>query len=446
MVLLKAALTNCKKRVLMTVFTVFEMTAAIIVFAVTVSSILIRYSYYEPFKDMLEGKGFFFYSNNGMNALALDPNYPADEFQMVPDSNLLSSHYLKSQDKTVGGYLQYGGKIAACNKVKADAAFNGKYYNNVLGYNDELIQRFKPKIKEGRWLSTSQNTDFLEAVVVSGDYDCRIGGKIELSYICTDENHSKESGYNPMRSCYAEVVGIIEDGARVFGITSNESSPDCNMMYSPYGTEIEKSPLVLISSVYIGNNYFEGSLDNPDDILIMQDVTEGLIQYFDSATDEQIDEEKEKINLMFRPSGKIFDFNVMNKNSKEYILDQVYILLPIMIVILVLIVVSSISNTALTTRDRLRDYSIYYITGLQWKHCTLINLIQSALTSVLALLLSAVALCIIRLTPIADTVTIIPHLWTFSAVAALILLYILISMIMPVIIIGKSTPKEILAK
>ena len=156
MVLLKAALTNCKKRVLMTVFTVFEMTAAIIVFAVTVSSILIRYSYYEPFKDMLEGKGFFFYSNNGMNALALDPNYPADEFQMVPDSNLLSSHYLKSQDKTVGGYLQYGGKIAACNKVKADAAFNGKYYNNVLGYNDELIQRFKPKIKEGRWLSTSQ--------------------------------------------------------------------------------------------------------------------------------------------------------------------------------------------------------------------------------------------------------------------------------------------------
>lgn len=139
-------------------------------------------------------------------------------------------------------------------------------------------------------------------------------------------------------------------------------------------------------------------------------------------------------------------FDVINKNSMDYLFSQFFDMLPIISIILILIITSSISSTAITTRDRLRDYSIYCITGLQWKHCTLINLIQSALTSVLALLLSAAAIGVIQLTPIADTVTIIPHLWTFSAVAALVLLYILISMIMPAIIIGKSTPKEILAK
>ena len=113
-------------------------------------------------------------------------------------------------------------------------------------------------------------------------------------------------------------------------------------------------------------------------------------------------------------------FDVINKNSMDYLFSQFFDMLPIISIILILIITS--------------------------KHCTLINLIQSALTSVFALLLSAAAIGIIQLTPLADTVTIIPHLWTFSAVAALILLYILISMIMPAIIIGKSTPKEILAK
>lgn len=422
MVLIKTALKNFKKGIVANVMTVFEIVAAIIVFLIMVSSFLIRYAYYEPFRDMIKGKGIYFHSAAGLNGLALSED---------PETE---NYLLSITDKEMFGYLQGAEKIAGLHTLKFSYVNTG---NNKLltcySYNDELIRRFTPDIKEGRWLNTSDKADKIEVVVSESDYGWKVGDELQITY-----------GYmETIRNYNAEIVGIMEKGTKIFGL-NNEFDKDENftIMYKDYDTQLEGAPVFLFSSQYLANSSDEVINEIP------QFLQAGIIQYSDNTTDEQLDHDMYLISRMAIEDLPVENISLENieKYSKKYLYSRLYDLLPIVAVILILTVISSASSTAIVTQRRLHDYAVYYIAGLQWKHCTLINLIQSALTSVLALLLSAAAIGVIQLTPIADTVTIIPHLWTFSAVAALILLYILISMIMPAIIIGKSTPKEILAK
>ena len=169
-----------------------------------------------------------------------------------------------------------------------------------------------------------------------------------------------------------------------------------------------------------------------------------LIKYNSNITEENKIQNIDKISsygeMMY------YDMKSLNKNSKQYLFKQIYDLLPIVFCLAMLILISNISDNALSTRKNLKNYAIYYINGLQWKHCIFINLIQSAIISGISVLLSSVIIFTIQNTSLKNTITIIINPYTIVSVLALIILYILISMIMPAIIIGKNTPKQILTR
>ena len=422
MVFLKTALLNLKKNIMMNFLVIVEMTSAIIIFMIMISSLLIRYTYYEPFSTVLNKKGIF-YSSTGASTYELDDSYFSDDTIELKNRNFL-------HDDEILPFLHTTDRIIACN------IFGGGYAGSSdeiksFSYNDELIKLYSPQLAEGRWLNTSDKAEKVEVVVSDNNYNWKVGDIIEISSFYDNGTDFGQHTFD------AEIVGILKDGEKIFGIESSIGDEDFNMLYSTYDFEYQETPLLLFSSDYFYAHEETSSLFNK--------LWFALIQYPDETSQEILEQDSVMLSKLGSNAIRI-TFDVINKNSMDYLFSQFFDMLPIISIILILIITSSISSTAITTRGRLRDYSIYCITGLQWKHCTLINLIQSALTSVFALLLSAAAIGIIQLTPLADTVTIIPHLWTFSAVAALILLYILISMIMPAIIIGKSTPKEILAK
>lgn len=117
-----------------------------------------------------------------------------------------------------------------------------------------------------------------------------------------------------------------------------------------------------------------------------------------------------------------------------------------MVIILIMVLISSISVSAISTRRRLKDYAIFYINGLQWKQCALINLYESLIISAISIIFAIVLICIVQLTPIVDNIKII---WSWIGLLAcfgVMILYILISMIMPFIIIKHNTPKQILTR
>lgn len=412
-ILFKTAFLNLRKYALMNILTVLEITAAVLVAAVMVSSILIRYEYYSPFKDFFRSEGFYCEFTNMANG-----NYNSD-------GDLLESFI---HDEEILSHLGGAEKIAACNDVMVFYEAEGESLPlNERSYNDEIIKRFVPKIKEGRWLNTGDRAEFLEAVVSENDYGWKVGDRIPISFYNWPESITFE----------AVVVGELSPMAKVPGKANHGRSNDFNMFYTTYDFKTEEKPLILFSSEYLSR------LDSP--VQIVQGLRWGsLIAYPENTDRETLKNDLKVLNSL--GCGFSMRLGEIDANSRKYLYGQIYNLLPIIIVILILALVSSISSTALSTARRLRDYSVYYITGLRWGQCILINLIQSVLISAAALFLSCTFMYVVKFTPLAGKITIIWNVWTLLTVAALIFTYLLSSMLMPAIIIGRNSPKQILAR
>ena len=113
---------------------------------------------------------------------------------------------------------------------------------------------------------------------------------------------------------------------------------------------------------------------------------------------------------------------------------------------MILTIVSSISSSALSVKERLKDYSIYYICGLRWRQCVFINMIESAVLAIISILISCALLVLLQFTALSDHVKIIWNPISVASLLCIVILYILLSMLMPIMIIGKNTPKQILTK
>lgn len=134
----------------------------------------------------------------------------------------------------------------------------------------------------------------------------------------------------------------------------------------------------------------------------------------------------------------------MNANSTAYLQEQLFQLLPIVIVLLILVIVSSVSVSAISARQRLNDYAKFYILGLRWRQCAAVNFFQSLVMCAAALIISAVLFAAAKLTPLSDTIMIIVNPWLVCSLFGILIFYLIFSMIMPLLMIGTTTPKQLL--
>ena len=91
-------------------------------------------------------------------------------------------------------------------------------------------------------------------------------------------------------------------------------------------------------------------------------------------------------------------------------------------------------------------HHVFYLTGLRWKQCALINLTQSLMIGGAAVICTGVAWIILQNTALGDSIRLILNLPLAGTLAGVVMLYLCISMLMPLLIIGKNTPKEILTQ
>lgn len=134
--------------------------------------------------------------------------------------------------------------------------------------------------------------------------------------------------------------------------------------------------------------------------------------------------------------------DAINQNSLSYIYESVKLLLPIAIAVLILVMTSVISMSALFTKQQLRYYSIYYICGLKWKRCVLINFYSALLTASGALFVTFLGVACFQ-PALAQTVVSLGG-WQLLICTLLTVFYLLISVILPVQIVYGQTPKDIL--
>lgn len=400
--LFKTALKNIKRSRLMSLLTVCEMTCAIVITLVMVSSVLIRFRRYTPFRDMFESKGLYCEFSSAANKDHYGERKPED--------------YIADDD--VFALLHSPESIAAVNLADCCAVTeNGLQSVNNYSYNDEIIRRFSPQLSSGRWLNDSENADSIEAVVSHNELGWSTGDTVTIAF----GEQQRE----------VKIVGTLKENTKLpGGFAVHSTGDDFNIFFNPYNSKIEEKPLLVFSSQYLQKQgavqgLFSGS----------------VITYPDSVTDEQLKADQQ--TLAGIGCAYSMTLSELDKNSKLYLYRHVYDMLPISIVILVLTLVSSLSSAALTTRTRLRDYAVFCICGMRWKQSVLVGFIRGLIMSAVSLALSAAAVAFL------SKKLSVSVLWTresLLSVVLLVTLFLIFSLVMPVCMIAKSTPKQILSR
>lgn len=406
------ALKNLRKKFIASLFECLQMTAVIIILLVMVSSVLVRYRLYTPFQDYFQSNGIF-----------VDYLVAANEHPQTPSYSTIID------DKDILEKLDGANDIVSCHIVFMNLSEHQSDAINAMSYDDEIIKKFSPELSEGRWINL--NSSEPETVISENDYGYNIGDYIDVDFINESLIQSR-----------VKVVGKLKNGTKIPGyrLDVNKNKVDFNDFYYSYYCDIEQIPIILFS--YSQLDKLSGK--NTSEKILQPIQGAALIKYSSPLSSEKFESEKEKLSSF--GDSLYCNMTELNKNSKNYLYNQVYNLLPIIICLALLVFITNICNNALSTRRRLKDYTIYYINGLQWKQCVFINLIQSCIIFMSSAILSFVSNSVINSTRLKENITIIFSGYSILFIIILMVLYILISMIMPFIIIKHNTPKQILTR
>lgn len=415
MIYLKTALLMLRKNMLTNFLTILQMAAVLCVSAVMISSVYIRCQYYVPFRDYYESNGIFvsynYYANSDAENYALPTMMETEDFlnELENSENMLS-----------------------CYSAMLFYPENYDYAFRTISYDTEIIRRYQPELQEGRWLQITHDKNRAEAVVSENAYGWRVGDVITLG-----SNNFPEPAYFEV-----EIVGMLEENAKIAGdLDGTGKNADCNSFYTTYSYAVEQTPILLFSHEALEaiENY-EGS---QSDAAVPQAVRYGsLLKLEDSATAE----ESSAVMTQLRDYGGCFAENMttVQENSKAYMTEQIQRLLPIIIIVFLLVVVSSVSGSALSTKKHLRHYVIYAINGLSWNRCVRINFVQTIILLGVSLGLAILSLFIIH--TMTDAVEIVFSGLLIGAYGIISLMYVLISMVMPIAMLRQNTPKQLLTR
>lgn len=202
-------------------------------------------------------------------------------------------------------------------------------------------------------------------------------------------------------------------------------------MYEPYYINIEgdRNPVMLASSSALERLY-PGTQAQMETAFFIYNNGSDTEQWLKNAA-------------QLSPS-MVISLSDMNANSLAYLREQLLQLLPIVVVLMILVIVSAVSVSAISARQRLNDYAKFYILGLRWKQCAMVNFLQALTTGAAALVITALVLLVAGLTPISQSIMIIWNPWLMLSLIGILALYLVFSMIMPLLMIGVTTPKSLL--
>ncbi len=401
MIYLKTAWMMLKKNPITNFLTVLQMTVVLCVCAVMVSAVTIRYQYYAPFRDYFASNGVFACYNTYASS---DPDVLSVETLMETED------ILGALDGATDMISCYGAALFDLDNLNQDF--------RVISYDKEILERYTPQLQAGRWLETNGDQTRVEAVVSENAYGWKVGDVLTLGDTPDSDGFS------------VEIVGMLENSARIVGNFSlGDVGLDFNSFYNYYSFDVEEIPVLLFSH--------EGLKAAG----VPQAVRYGsLIRFSDAASQAEIDAAIAQLGNY--GDGAFAPMSQIQESSIAYLFEQIERLLPIVVIVFLLVVVSSVSGSALSTRKHLHHYVIYTISGLPWNRCVCINLIQTMF--LLAISTGLTALSLMALQRFTDTVEILLSGWLVGVFGVIDVMYVLVSMAMPAAMIWRHTPKEVL--
>lgn len=402
MTLLKTALKNLKKNLVMNIICLLQLTAVFLITAVMVSTMCIRYTTYAPLKSFLESKGFYsIYNDMFFGVIKPGGDFNKDAVFSFDELN----EYMNA-DKAViirNNPMLYNGETAS-----------------TLFYDREIAERYTPALKRGRWLSP--DADELEVVITDGMFGLDVGDEAEA------EIYQYHQSPYPVK---VRVVGVLEDTSKILYDFHSENGDNSYRCLYRTRNDIQM-PVVLASTDAMRRLYPQAHELYIHSVFFM----------YGDVTDEEL---KREMSTAGQMNARItLSLDNINQHSLEYLKNELLKLLPIAIILLMLVIISSISVSAIAARRRLRDYAKYYVLGLRWRQCALVNFFQALVTGVVALAIACAGLIAVGAAGLSDMFMIIWNVQLFMSLLGVLAMYLAFSMIMPVLMLRSTTPKALL--
>lgn len=364
---------------------IIQLTAVFIVLMFLVSTIIYRMNYYAPIKNVAEEKGFWVDVSTAQNLRT-----ETEIKERFPETT------------QVWGVLSY-------NFLHDDTDVD------TLVYNDEILDNLFIKLDSGS--IDKLNKSDKNYCLISNGLGYSTGDEIEL--------------LNEDNKVTFVVAGVISDNQQILGFTQEQKSykNDYRDFYLSYNSEM--CVPIMITSENIMNRLGIKCIYNEQAIISFSEpnVDENdLIQKF---SDEW---------AMYR--GSCDDLKELSEN---YIQEQLFIILPIIICILLLTIFTSISSNAINAKRNLRNYGIFYMCGSTWKKCMSYCIINSFFVSLISLILSLIVLFIGKITFWSETVITL-GVWQMLACLTALIIHVTMSMLIPLLMIGNVQPRDILKR
>ena len=406
------AKASSKKFGIMKLFEVLQLAAVLGIIVCVVSAIESRYSLFNPFEDELQREGYF------LNGKGVSTSETTEEFK----SRLPGCEF----------------EMVCYDEFTSDNAQLDEFHAYGLLYDDEYYDSYIPPMNSGVWLNEVEKNSDAVPVVLSYTDKYEVGDEFTQTFVLgtydIDGNLITNDANYPVteHTMKVRVVGILKDNINIQGFDDGDSTgkTDYRSIYDIYNNSFEQK--IFIFAREKDWTPARGVSNYPADKLFI---------FTDNCTPEQKEVADKYIVESYgdtaKPLTEVYD------NSVDYIYSQMYTLFPIALCIFILTVISAVSINAIYTKRQLRNYAIFYICGARWKTCALRSLKNSAITCAVSVATAVAVLLIGKETFLSETVLSF-GIWQILACTGVIVLYLALSIIMPITIIGKAQPRDVL--
>ena len=338
-------------------------------------------------------------------------------------------------------------------------------------YDDHILQLYSPTLSEGEWLTGDKNYPDGAIPIVISNNGCnyKTGDKIKLNCYLNDADEPESFSFY--------VVGVIKDNADFIFCNNNEmlDRDSADMMYCSFtydridemidqGLSEEEAQQALDDELKTQNemlNYFDDiGVERPATANIYntpiafmrekdaQKLNLYLTEHTLMITMENGLSDKDQYNNLFSLKNTILscDQIITNRQLNENFLTKINLQLasafPLIIISLTLILLSAVSIGAISTMQQLKTFGIFYVNGSKWISCIRVSIYNSLMICILSLIITYTALFFIKRKYLNINITF--GIYENISAFAVIILFILLSMIIPLSILKRKTAKEIL--
>lgn len=377
------AIRFMRKNILSSLLQIVQLTVVLIVVVFMTSTVNYRKLYYSPIKDAVDSDGIIVNLSNSESL-----TFESDIKKTFPDLTKITG-------------------------VLSTNLFNNEIEYDVLAYSSQFINNVYMRLDSGS-ISKLNDTEN-NYCLISSNQGYKTGDEITFSL------EEKEVKFI--------VAGVITDNQLLFGKYPEIESQfynDYRDFYSVYSSSTCK-PLIITSEKCLDKLGLKGVYSD-----------QVIINFPEGYDKEKVIQKLSENWAMYR-----FDTSELKNNSKDYIWGEVYVILPIIICVLLLTIFTSVSSNAISAKRNLKNYGVMYLCGATWKKCTKVSMINSLIICVISSLLSLAILSIGKLTFWSDTVVTI-GLWQSMLCLITLLIYIMISMLIPLLLVGNISPRDVL--